>query len=69
MSLKAFHIVFVIASVLLALGFGLWALIESAQPDRGAGMIVMGVAALVVAAGMIVYGVWFLRKLKNVSYL
>jgi hypothetical protein len=29
----------------------------------------MGIASFVAAAALIVYGFWFLRKLKNVSYL
>jgi len=68
MSLKAFHIIFVVASVLLALGVGAWAFAEFAQVG-GAWMIALGVASIVFAAGMVVYGVWFLKKLRNVSYL
>lgn len=68
MSLKAFHIVFVVASVLLSAGVGVWAIAEFAQVGA-TWLIVLGVAALAFAVGMIVYGFWFLRKLKNVSYL
>lgn len=68
MSLKAFHIVFVIASVVLGLGFGIWAIVQFAHAGSAA-MMALGIASLVFAVGMVVYGVWFLRKLKNVSYL
>lgn len=68
MSLKAFHIVFVIFCVALALGFGVWAIGEY----RGSGdtvSLVIGVGSLCGAVGAVVYGRWFLRKLKDVSYL
>lgn len=49
MSLRAFHVVFISASVLLALGLAWWCL-----PDRplGAG------GAVVAALGLIVYETW-----------
>lgn len=67
MSLKAFHIVFVTISTLLALGFGVFMLRKSVPDDTGG--IVAGVLSLVGAAVMIWYGRWFLKKLKDVSYL
>ncbi len=68
MSLKAFHILFVTASTLLAFGFGAWALhsysMHKAQID-----LIMGIVSLVLGVGMIWYGKYFLKKLKNISYL
>ena len=64
MSLKAFHIVFIIFSTLLALGVGLWCvwvdLVEGA-PIYLAGAI----ASFVAAIALMVYGVWFYRKMKR----
>ena len=68
MSLKAFHIVFVVASVLLCLGFGLWEL-HSWQESGGRTDLILGVSSLVAAVGLLVYGWFFLKKLKNISYL
>ena len=68
MSLKAFHVFFVVVSTLLALGFGVWSVNEYARAGRG-GTLAMGVASFVAAVALVVYGFWFLRKLKNVSYL
>ena len=63
MSLKGFHIVFIVFSTLLALGVGLWCvwvdLVEGA-PVYLAGAI----ASFVCAVALIVYGVWFYRKMK-----
>lgn len=67
MSLKAFHIVFVTIVTLFALGFGVFMLRKSVPDDTGG--IVAGVLSLVGAVVMIWYGRWFLKKLKDVSYL
>lgn len=66
MSLKAFHIVFIVCSVLLSAGLGVWGV---TRPGHPAGDLVLGILGFVAAAGLIVYGVWFLKKLKGVSYL
>lgn len=68
MSLKAFHIVFVTLSTLLAVGFGVWAIAESARDGRS-GTLALGIGSLVAAVLLIVYGIWFLRKLKGFSWL
>lgn len=65
MSLKAFHIFFVVVSTLTALGFGVWALGQPAD----AGYRVLGILALLVGIALPVYGWWFLKKTKGVSYL
>ena len=68
MSLKAFHIVFVGASVLLAFGFGAWSL---AQYSSGGGTqeLVYGIGSLLAGFGLIAYGRVMLRKLRHISYL
>ncbi len=68
MSLKAFHIVFVVFSTLLALGVGSWCvwvdLVEGA-PVYLAGAI----ASFVSAVALVVYGVWFYRKTKRLRII
>jgi hypothetical protein len=68
MSLKGFHIVFIIFSTLLALGIGAWCvwvdLVEGA-PIYLAGAI----CSLVVAVALVVYGVWFYRKMKRLRII
>jgi len=58
MSLKAFHLLFITISVLLALGVGWWCL-----PDHKAGAGL----AIVVAVILVGYEAWFMRKMRNVS--
>ena len=68
MSLKGFHIVFIIFSTLLALGVGAWCvwvdLVEGA-PIYLAG----ATCSFVVAVALVVYGVWFYRKMKRLRII
>ena len=68
MSLKAFHIVFIILSTALAVGFGVWATRDFAQTGSWVHLS-LGVASLMGSVLLAWYGVWFLRKLKHVSFL
>ena len=69
MSLKAFHVVFITASSALAFGFGAWELKSYYSPDgRGLDML-FAVGSFAVGIGLIIYERYFLKKLKNVSYL
>ena len=61
MSLKFVHLVFVSLLTMLAFGCAAWAF-NAGQPAFGAGGIAAGIL-------VIVYGIYFLKKLKNVSYL
>ena len=68
MSLKAFHVVFVLVSMVLSLGFGAWAIHEfRAAGDVSA--LVCGIGSFAGFVMLMIYGRWFLRKLKGVSYL
>ena len=68
MSLKAIHIVFIVASILLSLGFGAWSLNEY---SRGAARtnLWFGIGSVVVGVVLIFYCRAVLRKLKDISYL
>ncbi|HSY43227.1 MAG TPA: hypothetical protein VK811_04905 [Candidatus Acidoferrum sp.] len=61
MSLKAFHLIFVTSLTTLSLGFTVWAFCS--------GRTIFGLLGLVVAALVVFYGVYFLKKLKKISYL
>ena len=61
MSLKAFHLIFVTLLTTLSFGCAAWAF--------QAGSVFWGVAGIVVGIFVIAYGVYFLKKLKNVGYL
>jgi hypothetical protein len=61
MSLKAFHLIFVTLLTLLSLGFTAWAFAD--------GHPVFGVAGIAAAILVVIYGFYFLKKLKKISYL
>lgn len=69
MSLKAFHIVFVVASTVLAVGFGVWCIQAYRAGEGAAASLGMGIASLVLAIVLIWYGRYVLRKLRHISYL
>jgi hypothetical protein len=67
-SLKTFHIVFVTASVLLAFGFGVWSIMAWLDSHRAVDLV-LGVGSLLAGVGLVIYGRYVFRKLKNISYL
>ena len=68
MSLKSFHIVFVTVAVLFSAGFGYWAL-RAFQSTGDGLMLTLSLFSFVATAGLLVYGVWVLKKLRGWSYL
>ena len=69
MSLKAFHLVFIIASILMAFGFATWSLLNYFSPVGEWTDLVSGIVAILAGFGLVVYERFFLRKFKNVSYI
>jgi len=64
LSLKAFHLAFISVSTIMAFGFGAWTLME----DNG-NYILYGFLSFFAGVGLIVYGIRFLKKFREVSYL
>jgi len=67
-SLKAFHIFFIVMSVALCLGVGVWATLDFNQSGSWV-HLGLGVGSFVGSIALACYGVWFLRKLKGEGYL
>ena len=68
MSLKGFHILFISISTLLALGCGAWCIqmgVENGTQSYVAG----AVGSFVAAAALVIYGVWFYRKMKRLRII
>ena len=68
MSLKAFHIVFIVFSALLAIGTGVWCIwvnLVEGMPIYLAGAI----ASFLVAIALVIYGVWFYRRMKRLGII
>lgn len=68
MSLKAFHLFFIIVSTLLCLFFGAWA-IWSYKSFGHSIDLWMAIGSLLGVLLLAWYFRWFRRKLKDVSYL
>jgi hypothetical protein len=69
MSLKAFHLVFISAASALGFGCGVWGLKNYWSPGGELTDLLFGLASLAAGVGLILYERYFLKKLKNVSYL
>ena len=68
MSLKALHIVFVTACLALAGFLAVWSFMEFSI-TRSSWSLTGGVASCLSMAALLVYGRFFLKKLKHISYL
>jgi hypothetical protein len=68
MSLKAFHLIFVSASVAVSLFLGVWSFLSFKQTGSRTDLTFVIASALAVVA-LLWYGKYFLKKLKHISYL
>jgi hypothetical protein len=68
MSLKAFHVFFIIISILLTGWFGWWG-VNSYRQTGDVTLLLMGIASFIGMILLLFYFRWFMRKLKNESYL
>jgi hypothetical protein len=59
MSLKWFHIVFITLSMLVSLGFGVWAVFNQ--------HVTLGVVSLAASAGLVVYANYFMGKARKLG--
>jgi hypothetical protein len=67
-SLKAFHIVFIVCSLLISLGFAVWSF-SRFMSQGNVGTLVMGALSALVLLLLGGYGGWFLRKLQREAAL
>ena len=68
MSLKGFHIVFIVFSTLLALASGAWCVWVNLV--EGNSMYLGGaIGSFVAAVALVVYGIWFYRKMKRLGII
>ena len=68
MSLKAFHVFFIAVSLVLSVAFGFWGVRDYTQTGNIVNLL-MGIGGWILAVALVPYTVWFLKKLKKVSYL
>lgn len=64
MSLKAFHVFFIAASILLALGVGVWGIYVHMQ-ETDVSLLFFGIGSLLVGVLLMVYGVKVVRRFRR----
>lgn len=64
MSLKAFHVLFIAASALLAFFFARWCLTVPPAGVAG-GWLLTGLASVATGVALIGYEAWFLKKMRG----
>lgn len=64
MSLRAFHIIFVIATIVLSLYVALWGIREF-NAERSIGALAMAILFLATAVALMIYGKKALAKFKE----
>lgn len=64
MSLKAFHVFFIGASILLAFGVGVWGIYVHVQ-ETDVSLLLFGIGSLLVGGVLVLYGVKVLRRLRR----
>ena len=69
MSLKALHVFLITVATVASLGFSAWCFQQHGGPAGFPGDLVIAIASGVGGLALVVYGVYFLKKLKHVSYL
>ena len=69
MSLKAVHLIFVNALTALSFGCAIWKFMDYRSENGTTGDLLFSLAAAGVGILVIIYGRYFLKKLKKTSYL
>ena len=64
MSIKAIHLIFIILSIVLSMGFGIWGL-GFACHEINRGYCLAGWIGILIAFGLGIYGWYFIKKMKT----
>lgn len=59
MSLKVFHLIFIVLSIVLSIICAVWSFANQVAPAFGAG-------AVIAAVALLVYGVFFVKKARKI---
>jgi len=65
MSLKAFHLFFIVVSILAAFGFSYWAF-DNYQAAKDPTFLKITILSALTGVGLVVYGIFFIRKAKKI---
>ena len=64
MSLKTFHVIFIVCSIILSVGFGYWAFMNFQNTQSLAYLFTM-IGSILFAFGLVIYEMSFLKRIKN----
>ena len=67
MSLKAFHLFFIVVATLAVFGFGAWG-VYIFLTEGAVGYLLTGIVALACGVGLVFYAARFVQKMKHISY-
>ena len=67
MSLRAVHVLFIVASILLAIFMGVWGIVAFRSPLGSSGHLATGLVSCLVAMGLSLYAVSFVRKTRRIG--
>jgi len=65
MSLKGFHILFIVLAILATAGFAAWTMLASKEVVTEL-LHWAGIVSAVISAALVVYGFWFLKKSRGI---
>lgn len=68
MGIKAFHIFFISVALLLAIAIGIWGFVDYRDTQTTQDLAIAASGG-VLFVGLLVYGIWFLKKLKRLNKL
>jgi len=63
MSLRTFHVIFIVCSIIVTIGFGCWAIINF-QQNQTPTYLWTGIVAFIAASGLVIYEYSFLKRVK-----
>lgn len=66
MSLKAFHVFFILVSILLCFGVAAWVFAGGAGESPSWGLRSMGLGSAILGLGLLAYSVFFIRKARQI---
>lgn len=66
MSLKAFHVFFILMAILISLAFAAWVFALAPGAQVSFGLQTMGVFSGLLGLGLIPYCVYFIRKARHI---
>lgn len=69
MSLKTFHIIFVVLTTVVSLFISAWSFVQYFSEERETSDLAMGIGGALAACVLLVYGRYVLKKLRHIGYL